>query len=65
MPLPSGIAAITRLAQSTSSGGGVNTFLAMSICDGCSDHAPTQPIRKALRNWSSQAIGSSIAPNGP
>ena len=28
-------------------------------------HAPTQPSRKAARNWSSQATGSSMAPKGP
>ena len=51
---PSGIASMTFLAKATSSGSGEKTFLAMSICTGCSDHAPTQPSRKAARNCVSQ-----------
>jgi hypothetical protein len=39
-----------RLAKQTSSGSGENTRLAMSIWPGCSDQAPAQPMRKALRN---------------
>jgi hypothetical protein len=45
--------------------GGLKTFLAMSICTGCRLQAPTQPSRKALRNWSSQATTSLMSPNGP
>ncbi len=41
---------MTRLAQATSSGFGLNTRLAMAIWFGCSYQAPTQPIRYVLRN---------------
>ena len=64
-PVPSPMAATTRRACATSSADGLNTRLAMSIWMGCSDQAPTQPSRKALRNWSSQATTSSMSPNGP
>ena len=64
-PLPSGIASSTFFANITSSGGGLNTFLAMSIWTGCSDQAPTQPIRKAARNWVSQPAVSLMSPKGP
>ena len=64
-PVPSPISSMTCSAWATSAGSGENTFLAMSICTGCSDHAPTQPSRKALRNWSSQATVSLMSPNGP
>src|SRR4051794_7744524 len=64
-PAPSGIASITFLANSTSSGGGEKTFLAMSICTGCSDQAPTQPSRKAARNCVSQPSTSLMSPYGP
>ena len=49
-PRPSGIAAITFFANATSSGSGEKTFLAIAICTGCSDHAPTQPSRNDARN---------------
>ncbi len=39
-PRPSGIASITFFAKRTSSGSGLNTRLAISICRGCSDQAP-------------------------
>ena len=39
------IAAMTSRAWATSDGSGENTFLAMSICTGCNDQAPTQPSR--------------------
>ena len=61
----SGIASSTRLANSTSSTGGLKTFLAMAIWLGWSDQAPTQPSRKAARNWSSQPSGSEMSPKGP
>ncbi len=61
-PRPSGIASITFFANLTSSGGGENTFFAMSICTGCSDHAPTQPSRNAARNWVSQPWTSLMSP---
>ena len=64
-PRPSGIASITFFANRTSSGSGLKTFLAMSICAGCSDQAPTQPIRKAARNCASQPTTSPMSPNGP
>ena len=44
---------------------GEKTFLAMSICTGWSDQAPTQPSRKAARNWASQPSTSLMSPNGP
>ena len=50
---------------STSSTGGLNTFLAMSICTGWRLQAPTQPSRNAARNWSSQASVSLMSPKGP
>ena len=49
----------------TSSGGGEKTVLAMSICTGWRDQAPTQPIRKAERNCVSQPAVSLMSPNGP
>ena len=64
-PRPSGIASMTFLANATSSGSGEKTFLAMSICTGCSDQAPTQPSRNAARNCASQATVSLMSPNGP
>src|SRR5436305_96774 len=64
-PRPSGIASSTFFAKSTSSTGGEKTFFAMSICAGCSDHAPTQPRRNAARNWYSQPTVSLMSPNGP
>ena len=64
-PRPSGIASMTLLAKATSSGSGEKTFLAISICTGCSDHAPTQPSRKAARNCASQPAASLMSPNGP
>ena len=64
-PVPSPIAATTRRACVTSSTLGEKTRLAISICLGCSDHVPTQPSRKALRNWSSQATMSAMSPKGP
>ncbi len=64
-PVPSPIASLTRRAWATSSALGLNTLLAMAICDGCSVHAPTQPRRNALRNWSSQATTSAMSPKGP
>ncbi len=50
-PLPSGMASRMRLAKATSPASGLNTRLAMPICEGCSVQAPAQPSRKALRNW--------------
>src|SRR5271168_4644589 len=38
------------------------TRLAMSTWVGCKVHAPAQPIRKALRNWASQAAWSEKSP---
>ena len=64
-PRPSGIASITLRAKMTSSGSGEKTFLATSIWAGCSDHAPTQPIRNAARNCASQPARSRMSPNGP
>ena len=64
-PVPSPMASMTRWAWATSAGSGLNTRLAMSICAGCRLQAPTQPSRKALRNWSSQATTSLMSPNGP
>src|ERR1700759_1982396 len=64
-PAPSGIASRTFLAKATSSGGGLKTFLAMPIWTGCRDQAPTQPIRKAARNWASQPATSLLSPKGP
>ena len=64
-PRPSGIASSTFLANRTSSGSGLNTFLAIAICTGCSDHAPTQPSRNAARNWASQPSTSLMSPYGP
>ncbi len=64
-PLPSGIAARIFFANATSAGSGEKTRLAMSTWVGCKVHAPAQPIRKALRNWASQAAGSEKSPNGP
>ena len=61
-PRPSGIASSTFLANLTSSGGGLKTFLAISIWAGCSDQAPTQPSRKAARNWVSQPSVSLMSP---
>ena len=52
-------------AIATSAGSGENTRLAMVICVGCSDQAPAQPIRKALRNCASQPSKSEKSPNGP
>ena len=64
-PRPSGIASMTLRANATSSGSGEKTFRAMSIWTGCSDHAPTQPSRKAARNCVSQPSTSLMSPNGP
>ena len=64
-PRPSGIASSTRFANFTSSTGGLKTRFAMSIWLGWSDQAPTQPRRKAARNWSSHPSGSEMSPNGP
>src|SRR5262249_8489465 len=64
-PRPSGIASSTFLANLTSSGGGLKTFFAISICTGCRDQAPTQPIRKAARNCVSQPAVSLMSPKGP
>ena len=64
-PVPSGMASSTFLAKATSSGSGEKTRLAMSIWVGCSDQAPAQPSRKALRNCASQAAPSEKSPNGP
>ena len=64
-PRPSGMASITLRANLTSSGSGEKTFLAMSICTGCSDQAPTQPMRKAARNCVSQPTTSRMSPYGP
>ena len=64
-PRPSGIASRTRSANFTSSTGGLKTRLAIAIWLGWSDQAPTQPRRKAARNWSSQPIGSEMSPKGP
>ena len=61
-PRPSGIASMTFLAKRTSSGSGEKTFLAMPICAGCSDQAPTQPSRKAARNCVSQPSTSLMSP---
>ena len=64
-PAPSGIASMTFLANATSAGSGEKTLRATSICAGCSDQAPTQPIRYAARNWASQPSRSRMSPNGP
>src|SRR5215470_1835556 len=64
-PLPSGMAARIFFANATSAGSGENTRLAISTWVGCNDHAPTQPIRNALRNCASQADWSEKSPNGP
>ena len=61
-PRPSGIASITFLANLTSSGSGLKTFFAISICAGCSDQAPTQPSRNAARNCVSQPSMSLMSP---
>src|SRR5262245_31596197 len=64
-PVPSGMAARIFCANAPSAGSGENTRLAIAICDGCRVQAPTQPIRKALRNWAAQPAGSEKSPNGP
>ena len=61
-PRPSGIASITFLAKRTSSGSGEKTFLAISICAGWSDQAPTQPSRNAARNCASHPAVSLMSP---
>src|ERR1700680_2126823 len=64
-PEPSGMASMIFLAKATSAGSGENTRLAIGTWFGCSVQAPTQPIRKALRNCASQAAPSAKSPNGP
>src|SRR5437763_5809930 len=64
-PRPSGIASSTFFANLTSSGGGLKTFFAISICTGWSDQAPTQPSRNAARNCVSQPSVSLMSPYGP
>src|SRR4029077_7745519 len=64
-PEPSGMAAMIFLAKATSAGSGENTRWAIGTWLGCSVQAPTQPIRKALRNCASQAAASAKSPNGP
>ncbi len=50
VPVPSPMASMIRFAVLTSSTGGLNSRLAMSIWLGCSVQAPTQPIKKAALN---------------
>ncbi len=64
-PVPSGIASRIRRAKATSAVSGAKTLLAMATWLGCRVQAPAQPIRKALRNWTSQAAASEKSPNGP
>ena len=61
---PADLAANRRM-KTTRVGGGHPMYLVRTDPDPAHKDAPTQPSRKAARNWSSQATGSSIAPKGP
>ena len=56
-PRPSGIASMTLRGEARPRPGrGRRPSWRSSICTGCSDQAPTQPIRNAARNWASQPV---------